>query len=88
MGSAGSGKQWHHIVEQNGSGFEANLVQSADNIVALDKDTHRMVTAFYNTMYQGTGMTVRDFIKSQGWSFEEEYQFGIQVIERMGVIVR
>ena len=82
IGSPGSGNEWHHIVEQSQigrSGFATELIQNPGNIIAIDKNTHRKISGYYSSKQPfSQNMTVRDWLAGQ--SFEEQYQFGIDVI--------
>src|SRR3954466_15770854 len=52
MGKAGSGKEWHHVVEQtdgNVDKFGPERIHSTDNEVALDKDLHQKISALYSS---------------------------------------
>ncbi|WP_241758323.1 hypothetical protein [Myxococcus landrumensis] len=88
MGPAGPGKEWHHIVEQtdgNVGRFGSKAIHNEKNIVALDKDLHTRVSAFYSSIqYRVTGsrtMTVRDWMRSQ--SFEAQRDFGLRALDNV-----
>ncbi|WP_371746077.1 hypothetical protein [Myxococcus sp. CA040A] len=88
MGPAGPGKEWHHIVEQtdgNVARFGPKSIHNTENIVALDKDLHTKVSAFYSSIrYRVTGsrtMTVRDWLRSQ--SFEAQRDFGLRALDNV-----
>jgi len=52
LGSAGEGNQWHHIVEQSHikkSGFNTQLIQNTDNLIAVDKIIHAKISGYYDT---------------------------------------
>jgi uncharacterized protein YciI len=88
MGSAGLGKQWHHIVEQtpgNVKRFGAHAVHNTDNIVPLDKAIHTRLSSLYSSI-QGdiTGsatLTVRQWLSTQ--SYEAQREFGLIAIEKV-----
>jgi hypothetical protein len=89
IGSAGEGKQWHHIVEQSQiqkSGFDPTQIQNTNNLIAVDKATHAKISGYYNTStFQFTnGLKVRDWLAGQ--SFETQYEFGLKVLKDFGVI--
>ncbi len=91
FGRAGDNMQWHHIVEQSQiskSGFSSSQINSTYNIISLDVETHRKVTAFYNSKIEGLNITVRDWLAAQNMSYEEQYNYGLKVLERFGVKVR
>lgn len=84
-GSAGTGKEWHHIVEQSQakitrSGFDIRSINHPDNMVAIDKDVHHRISAYYSSKPDFTkGLTFRDYLN--GRSFEEQYQWGLKVLD-------
>ena len=87
MGAAGEGKEWHHIVEQSQvlkSGFSQEMINSTDNILAVDKATHGQISGFYSSLMYGTNIRVRNWLAGQ--SFEEQYKFGLKVLKKFGVI--
>ena len=89
IGSAGEGKDWHHIVEQSQirkSGFSPYQIHNTSNVIAIDKATHAKITGYYNTTSFGftNGLSVRNWLSGQ--SFEEQYEFGINVLREFGVI--
>jgi RHS repeat-associated protein len=89
MGSAGEGMEWHHIVEQSQigkSGFAANQVHNVDNLIAIDKATHAKISGYYNSIQTNISgnMRVRDWLA--GHSYQFQYQFGIDILKKYGVI--
>lgn len=85
MGSAGAGRQWHHIVEQSQVGrFGPEAIHTTRNIVSLPTEAHRQVNALYSSIRPditgSTTQTVRQWLSTQ--SYDEAYQFGQQVIEK------
>ena len=89
LGSAGEGKQWHHIVEQSQiqkSGFDPTQIHNTNNLIAIDKATHAKISGYYNTKsfdFTG-GMSVRDWLAGQ--SYQTQYDFGMNVLNKFGVI--
>ncbi|GMU06229.1 hypothetical protein ASNO1_24820 [Corallococcus caeni] len=88
MGPAGSGKQWHHIVEQtpgNTKRFGPEALHNAENIIPLDEALHRRVSAFYSTkQFDLTGsftLTVREWLSTQ--SYQAQRDFGLLSIENV-----
>ena len=83
VGSAGAGNQWHHIVEQcqeRKSGFDVGMIQNTNNIVSISADVHRLISGYYSSIQAFTGgLTVRSWLAGQ--SFEQQYQFGLDVIK-------
>ena len=74
----------HHIVEQcqqRKSGFSSSQIQSPSNKITLDYDVHRKISGYYSSKPEGfDGLRVRDWLA--GKSFEEQTEFGWQVIRR------
>ena len=74
----------HHIVEQcqqKKSGFSSSQIQSPSNKITLDYDVHRKISGYYSSKPEGfDGLRVRDWLA--GKSFEEQTEFGWQVIRR------
>ena len=88
MGSAGPGKEWHHIVEQtpgNVKRFGAQAVQNTENIVPLDKGIHTRISSLYSSIQRDiTGsstLTVRQWLSTQ--SYEAQREFGLLAIEKV-----
>lgn len=89
LGSPGENKQWHHIVEQcqiSKSGFDVGDINKVDNVIAVDAATHAKISGYYNTStFEFTnGLKVRDWLA--GKSYEEQYQFGLDVLRMFEVI--
>ena len=88
MGTAGKGNAWHHIVEQHADNiakFGAESIHNSSNLIKLPSGAgsiHAKVTGYYNSLMPGTGMRVRDYVKTL--SYEQQYQFGIEVLKRFG----
>jgi hypothetical protein len=66
-GSAGPNKEWHHIVEQpegNIRQFGPEAIHNTENVIALDKTLHDMVSAFYSRKYplltRSRDLTIRE----------------------------
>ncbi|WP_347487982.1 RHS repeat-associated core domain-containing protein [Desulfoscipio sp. XC116] len=87
LGSPGEGRQWHHIVEQsqiNKSGFSPTQIHNTNNLIAVDKATHAKISGYYSSKPEfAHGKTVRDWLA--GKSYEEQYKFGLDVLNRFGV---
>jgi hypothetical protein len=88
MGSAGEGKQWHHIVEQtpgNVERFGPHSLQNTENVIPLDQALHARVSAFYSSIREGitrsSRLTVRQWLSTQ--SYEEQRRFGLLAIENV-----
>ena len=84
MGSAGPGKELHHIVEQtpgNVKRFGGEALQNTENVIALDKALHGKVSAFYSSVQLGitrSRLTVRQWLGLQ--SYEAQREFGLRAI--------
>jgi hypothetical protein len=88
MGSAGPGKEWHHIVEQtpgNAKRFGAQALHNTENITPLDKNLHTRISALYSSIRRSiTGsdaLTVRQWLSTQ--SYETQREFGLLAIENV-----
>ena len=89
LGSAGPGKQWHHIVEQtpdNVKRFGPQALHNTENVIAIDEGIHRRISAYYSSKdprFTG-GQTVRQWLSGQ--SFQAQHKFGLTVLQSYGVI--
>jgi len=88
MGSAGNGKEWHHIVEQtpgNAKRFGGEALHNTENIIALDKKLHDKVSAFYSgirlIVTKSSTLTVRQWLSTQ--SYEAQREFGLLAMENV-----
>lgn len=88
-GPAGTGKCWHHIVEQteaNIAKFGAESIHTTTNLVKLPHGAgtiHARISGYYSSKTTFTrGKTVRQWLSSQ--SYQEQYDFGIQTLKRFG----
>ena len=90
-------KHWVHqekvmrginIVEQSQikkSGFDPTQIHNTNNLIAVDKATHAKISGYYSSKQAFTGgKTVRDWLAGQ--SFEAQFEFGIDVLKKFGVI--
>ncbi|MFL5358512.1 hypothetical protein [Archangium sp.] len=88
MGSAGEGKQWHHIVEQrkvNVERFGAEAIHNTENVIAVDKSVHEQISAIYSTKSRAKGgLVVREWLRTQ--SYETQRAFGLNILRQFGVI--
>ena len=86
LGSAGAGKEWHHIVEQcqiQKSNFSTYWIQNSNNVINISKSVHAKISAYYNSVQSFTnGMIFRNWLAGQ--SFEEQYRWGIKVLRMFG----
>ena len=87
LGSAGKGKQWHHIVEQcqiGKSGFSKYWIQNSNNVINISNSVHAKVSAYYSSIQSFTNsMTFRNWLAGQ--SFKTQYEWGIKVLRMFGV---
>ena len=87
-GAAGDGMAWHHIVEQNADNiakFGAEKIHNTKNLIKLPHgkgSIHAKVSGYYSSIYQNTGMRVRDYVNTL--SYDEQYKFGIEILKRFG----
>jgi hypothetical protein len=93
LGDPGAGREWHHLVEQcqaflDRSNFDVGRINSVRNVVSLDVDTHRLVSAFYSSVpdqkvFNTGGKRFRDWLDGQ--SFEVQYEIGLRILRDHGV---
>lgn len=85
LGSPGAGNHWHHIVEQSQVGrFGAEAIHNTKNVAAVSADIHAKISGYYSSKQPFTnGVTVRQWLREQ--SFDEQYQFGLDIMGRFGV---
>ena len=88
LGSAGKGKDWHHIVEQcqiKKSGFSKYWIHNSNNVVNIPKSVHQKVSAHYSSKIPNLtkGKTVREWLAGQ--SFKKQYEYGIKLLRKLGV---
>ncbi len=86
MGKAGDGKDWHHIIEKrNAKRFGSEAINNTENVVALDKNLHDRISAFYSSIRDGitksSTLTVRQWLSTQ--SYEAQREFGLRAIENI-----
>lgn len=88
MGSAGEGKNWHHIVEQtpgNIKRFGPEALHNTENVIAVDAEVHVKISAYYSSKQNiAGGMVVREWLRTK--SYEEQREFGLKTLRRFGVI--
>ncbi|HJS33220.1 MAG TPA: hypothetical protein VJ924_14595, partial [Alphaproteobacteria bacterium] len=87
-GSAGDGKQYHHIVEQhprNVERFGPFEIHNNDNVIILPREVHESISGHYSSKPEGMeGKTVRDWLADK--SYEAQYRYGIQQLREAGVL--
>ena len=89
MGPAGPGQAWHHIVEQTPSNiikFGNEAIHNTDNLMVLEHGAgsiHAKISGYYSSIQPFTGgVTVRQWLSTQ--DFQEQYDFGIQILKKFG----
>jgi len=86
IGKAGDGYEWHRIVSQTmieRCGFPAEWVHNTSNIIALPADVHKKITKHYNSAGYGYSH-MYEYL--QNLSFEEQYEYAINLLKKYGVI--
>jgi hypothetical protein len=85
MGSAGPGKEWHHIVEQtpgNVKRFGGEALHNTENVVRLGEAVHTKISSIYSTIRVditgSTTLTVRQWLSGQ--SYEAQFEFGLRAM--------
>ena len=88
MGPAGSGKEWHHLVEQtkgNVKRFEDETIHNTENVIVLDKPLHDEVSAFYSsiqwTAAKSSHLAMRQWLSTR--SCDAQRKFDLLVIENI-----
>jgi len=91
QGDSEPGYHDHHIVEQGPqnddlSPEELNRIDDPENIVRIPYYTHQLITNYYRNPDPRLpgGVTPRQYLR--GKSFDERYQFGLDVLRQRGVI--
>ena len=84
IGSAGTDRQWHHIVSQASSNvtkFGATKIHNVRNVVNLSKPFHeKVVTAYMNSKPGGIygNLTVGQYIRQ--FDFNKQYELGMKIV--------
>ncbi len=89
FGPAGEGRQYHHIVEQNTNKniIRESLLQSTRNIVKIPTLFHEAISAIYSRPApEDSTVTLRERLKTK--SFEEQHEYGLKVLRRLGILRR
>jgi len=86
MGKAGTGKEWHHIVEKrNAKRFGPEAVHNTENVIPLEKTLHDRVSALYSSIEENitrsATLTIRQWLDGQ--SYEAQRAFGLLAIENL-----
>jgi hypothetical protein len=88
MGSAGEGKNWHHVVEQHAGNvkrFGAEALHNTENVIKVETAVHTEISAFYSSSQPELGgMVVREWLRTQ--SYEQQRAYGLEILRRFGVI--
>lgn len=92
QGTAGNGMAWHHIVEQNSANinqFGAQAIQNTNNLIRLPHGAgllHQQISGYYSSIQPlvtgSQSLTIRQWLQTQ--SFEFQWKFGIDLIQRFG----
>ncbi|HTH97546.1 MAG TPA: hypothetical protein VL574_09030 [Stellaceae bacterium] len=87
--SAGTGNEYHHIVEQGGDGARhpPEMLHSTKNIVRLPKLVHEEVSAEAGRPQTeaDASTTIRESLKGKSW--DEKYESGLEILRRIGAII-
>lgn len=81
LGPAGSGREWHHIVEKRlvgRDGFPAELIHSTDNIVSLPIEVHRRISARMSSRSLDHEMIMREWVSRR--TFSLQYDLGLDLV--------
>jgi YD repeat-containing protein len=88
-GTAGTGKAWHHIVEQNPGNiakFGAQRIHNTANLIKVEHGAgtlHAKVSGYYSSIQPfSNGQTVRQWLSSQ--TYKQQYDFGIKILKQYG----
>jgi len=88
MGPAGTGKEWHHIIEQtpgNLRRFGPQALHNTENVIPLDKALHTDISALYSSirpfLTQSYTQTVRQWLSTPSHNAQRE--FGLLAIENV-----
>ena len=88
-GSAGVGKSWHHIVEQNPKNIKRygpEMIHNENNLVKIPSgkgSIHAKISGHYSSKPSFlNGMTVREWLSTQ--SFEAQRAYGLQILKQFG----
>jgi hypothetical protein len=87
LGSSGTGKVWHHIVEQCQGGcarssFASQMINNTKNVVSIPSVVNSRLAAIYNSnkLPFTQGKSLRDWLN--GKSFKEQYEYGKKLLDR------
>lgn len=85
-GSAGLGREWHHIVEEsadrdNSKGYNVN---STHNMVRIPKLIHWIISNHYSGKSCIPGLTVREWLRTQPLAYQREY--GLWALREFGAL--
>jgi hypothetical protein len=85
-GPAGDGYEYHHIVEQASKegNIPAEVLHSTSNIVKIPKLIHEAISAKYSEIYENTGKTLRDWLRTQ--PYEVQRAKGLEIMHEFRII--
>lgn len=88
FGSAGAGRQYHHIVTQGGLNsvnIPAERLQNTDNIITLPTLLHEAVNAEYmKPAPDGSAMNVYRWLQTQPYDVQREY--GLRILRGLNIL--
>lgn len=89
MGSAGKGKAWHHIVEQNPANiakFGPKSIHNTKNVISLPHgkgSIHSKISGHYSSKQPFTnGKTVRQWLNTKDYNYQ--YNYGMKKLNEFG----
>ncbi len=84
---SGEGWEWHHLVEQTESNedrFGGEQIHNTDNVIALPKLWHEMISNYYSSNTKPGGPTVREVVSKM--SYEEQREFALNLLRERGLL--
>ncbi len=89
FGSAGEGRQYHHIVTQGGANavnidIPVEQLQSTDNIIPLPKLLHEVVNARYSEFDEEKNMTLYEWVQTQPYDVQRAE--GLKILRELGIL--
>jgi hypothetical protein len=88
FGSAPSGEEYHHIVEQGGKNEQnipAEQLHSTQNVIPLPRMLHEMVSAEYSKLYdEKSRVTVRQWLQTQ--PYDVQWKYGVDTLKKLGIV--
>lgn len=84
------GYQVHHIVEFNkGDNFPEEMIESPANLVRIPQMKHKAISDWYQTpnddfIINGRKLSPSEYLRGKSW--DEQYQFGLDILRKFGVL--